>query len=166
MPNHFTGRIGLFAVSALAAGPVFAQTATTQFNVQITIAAECQISSAPAPLNFGTSGVIDANVDATTTIDVQCTNGQSYNIGLNEGQGAGATVAARLMTGPAAATVTYSLYQDAARTTIWGDTIGTNTVAGTGTGSPVTHTVYGRVPPQPTPAAGTYNDVITVTVTY
>jgi spore coat protein U-like protein len=65
-----------------------------------------------------------------------------------------------------AATVSYSLYSNAARTTNWGNTVGTDTVAGTGTGSNQSYTVYGSVPAQTTPAPATYTDTITVTVTY
>ena len=133
MRTSLLARAVFFAVSALFAGPALAQTATTQFNVQITINAECQINSA-ADLNFGASGVIDTAVEATSAIAVQCTNGTPYNIGLNAGQGAGATVAARLMTGPNSETVTYSLYTDAGHATVWGNTIGTDTVTGSGTG--------------------------------
>jgi len=49
---------------------------------------------------------------------------------------------------------------------VWGNTVGTNTVAGTGTGNSQSLTVYGNVPAQATPPAATYNDTITVTVTY
>ena len=49
---------------------------------------------------------------------------------------------------------------------MWGNTVGTNTIAGTGSGGSQSYTVYGRVPPQTTPAAATYTDTITVTVTY
>jgi spore coat protein U-like protein len=52
---------------------------------------------------------------------------------LNAGSGAGATIANRLMT-LGAATVSYSLYRDAARTLVWRVTNGTNTVSGTGNG--------------------------------
>ncbi|OYR19401.1 spore Coat Protein U domain protein [Brucella thiophenivorans] len=70
------------------------------------------------------------------------------------------------MTGPGGATITYSLYRNAARDTVWGDTTGTNTLAGTGTGAAQQLTVYGRVPPQNTPAPGTYTDTVTATITY
>jgi spore coat protein U-like protein len=142
-----------------------AQTATTQFNVQITIIAECQIDSA-TDLDFGSSGVLNTNVDAASAIVVTCTSGTAYDVGLNAGQGAGAAVATRFMTGPDADTVEYSLYQDAGRTVVWGDTVGVDTVSATGTGTTQTYDVFGRVPPQDTPQPGTYSDVITVTVTF
>lgn len=88
-----------------------------------------------------------------------------YNIGLDAGTGTGATVAVRKMTSGANA-VNYSLYSDSGHTTVWGNTVGTNTVAATGNGSTQSYTVYGRVTAQTTPAPGTYTDTITVTVTY
>lgn len=142
-----------------------AATATGQFTVRLTITAECRVNSA-TDLDFGSSGVIAANVDAQSTITVQCTNSTPYNVGINAGAGAGATVANRLMTGPDAATVGYTVYRDAARTQVWGITIGTDTLAGTGNGQAQPITVFGRVPPQSTPAAGAYSDTLTVTVTF
>lgn len=146
-------------------GPALAQTATTTFTVQMTITSSCQINSA-TNLDFGSSGVIAANRDATSTLTVQCTNGTGYTIGLNQGAGSGATIANRLMSGAGAATISYSLYSDVARATVWGNTIGTNTVSGSGNGAAQPYTVYGRVPPQTTPAAGPYTDTINVTLNY
>jgi spore coat protein U-like protein len=96
---------------------------------------------------------------------VQCTNTTPYNIGLDAGTGTGATVAVRkLSTG--GVTVNYTLYSDSGRTTVWGNTVSTDTVAATGNGASQSYTVYGRVPAQTTPAPGTYTDTVTVTVTY
>jgi spore coat protein U-like protein len=147
-----------------AAGRCEAATVTTTFTVQITIQANCAINSA-STLDFGTQGVLNANIDQTSTIQVSCTNTTPYNVGLSAGTGAGATVATRKMTS-GGNTIDYSLYRDAARTQVWGTTIGTDTVSATGNGAAQTHTVYGRVPPQGTPAPATYTDTITVTVTY
>src|SRR5690606_35101741 len=113
---------------------VQAQTTTSDFNVQIPISAACHINST-TDMNFPTSGVIAAAIDATSTIAVHCTSGTPYNLGLSAGTGTGATVAERLMTGPASATIEYSLYQDTARLVVWGNTTGSNTQAGTGNGS-------------------------------
>jgi len=148
----------------LATNASNAASTTTTFPVQMTITASCTINSATT-LNFGSSGVLTANVDQTSTIQVQCTNTSPYNIGLDAGTGTGATVAARKMAN-GANTITYSLYSDSGRTTVWGNTIGTDTVAATGNGAAQAYTVYGRVPPQTTPAPAVYADTITVTVTY
>ncbi|WEX89472.1 spore coat U domain-containing protein [Sinorhizobium garamanticum] len=149
----------------ILAGPAFAATATGNMNVRINIVAECKVVTA-TDMDFGTTGVIDANVDQTSSITVQCTNSTPYTVGLNAGGGIGATVAVRKMTGPASATVNYSLYRDAARTQVWGFTPGTDTVASTGNGNPQTMTVYGRVPVQTTPGAGAYSDIVAITVQY
>ncbi|WP_320198834.1 Csu type fimbrial protein [Agrobacterium sp. rho-13.3] len=143
----------------------FAQVATTTFNVQITIEASCLINSAGL-LNFGTNGVLSANVDSTSQIVVQCTTSTPFTLGLSAGTGSSATVANRLMTGPAAATISYSLYRDSGHTQLWGNTVGTDRLAGTGTGAAQTFTIYGRVPPQTTPAVGVYTDTVTATLNY
>jgi spore coat protein U-like protein len=144
--------------------PLYAATATSTMTVQMTITATCTVNSATT-LNFGTQGVLSTNVDQTSTVQVTCTNTTPYNVGLDAGTGTGATVATRKMTS-GANTVNYTLYSNAGRTTVWGNTVGTDTVAATGNGAAQSYTVYGRVPTQAAPAPGTYTDTITVTVTY
>jgi spore coat protein U-like protein len=141
-----------------------AATITSTMGVRVNIISSCVIRSA-ATLNFGSIGVIVSNVDSTSTLRVQCTSGTVYSIGLNAGTGAGATVAVRKMS-HGTSTINYSLYTTNARTTVWGNTVGTDTVAGTGNGASQSYTVYGRVPPQTAPAPAAYTDTITVTVTY
>lgn len=153
------------AVGLLPSASVsFAATSTATFTVQVTIVATCTINSA-STLNFGSQGVLTANVDQTSTMQVQCANTTPYNIGLDAGTGSGATVAVRKMTS-GGATVNYSLYSDSGRTTVWGNTVGTDTVAATANGASQSYTVYGRVTAQTTPAPATYSDTVTVTVTY
>lgn len=142
----------------------FAATATNTFQSRIVIQAECKVQSTQT-LDFGTRGVLDANVDATSNIGVQCTNTTPYNIQLNAGTTGGGSIATRLMT-DGSATVAYQMYRDAGRSQNWGQTNGTDTVAATGNGSVQTHTIYGRVAPQATPAPATYTDTVTVTVEY
>lgn len=166
MRRAFFYALSLYAAFLFfVASPLDAATDTATFQVTITIQAECQITSANN-LAFGTQGVLSANVDASTTLSVQCTNTTPYEIALNAGAGAGATIAVRKMTGPGAATINYTLYEDAGRTDLWGETALTDTVAGVGNGNAQSFTVYGRVPPQATPAIGAYTDTITITVTF
>jgi spore coat protein U-like protein len=148
----------------LGTAAAYASTATSNFQVRIVINAQC-LAATTTTLDFGTTGILSANVDATSTIQVTCTNTTPYNIGLDAGTGSGATVSNRKMTS-AGVTISYAMYSNAGRTTNWGNTVGTDTVAGTGNGAAQSYTVYGRVPVQSTPAPGTYTDTITVTVTY
>jgi spore coat protein U-like protein len=167
---QFHARFGLGYKAALAAcfllpaAGAYALTATSTFTVSATIVATCTINSA-STLNFGnTIGVLTANVDQSSTLQVQCTDTTAYTIGLDAGTGTGATVAVRKLTS-GGATINYSLYTDAGRGTVWGNTGGA-TVGATGNGAAQSYTVFGRIPAQTTPAPGTYTDTITVTVTY
>lgn len=165
MLKALSGTLLVGAAMIMTEAPAMAAVATGNMTVRITIQAECKIQTA-SDLDFGTKGVLDAATDQTSTIGVQCTTGQTYNVGLSAGAGSGATTAVRKMTGPGAATINYSLYRDTARTLLWGVTIGTDTLAGTGNGDVQNLTVYGRVPSQVTPAAGVYTDTVAITVTY
>lgn len=132
--------------------------------VTITLVKACGVSA--TTLNFGsTVGLLSAAVNQNTTLSVTCTKNAAYNIGLDAGQNGGGNINARAMKSGAGDTVGYQLYSDSGNTTVWGNTVGTNTVASTGTGTAQSFTVYGQVPAQTTPPAATYNDNVTVTVT-
>jgi len=141
-----------------------AQTATTSFGVTLQISADCAVAPS-ATLNFGIQGVLVADVTGTTTVNVTCTADLPYQIGLDGGTTAGGDTTTRLMT-DGTDTVTYRLFQDAARTVNWGNTAGADTLASTGTGSGQTFSVYGVLPAQTTPPAGIYSDTVGVTVTF
>jgi spore coat protein U-like protein len=143
--------------------PTGGKTASTSTTATATVIKNCTVSA--TTLNFGSSGVISANIDQTSTIQVQCTNTTPYNVGLNAGTAPGATVTTRKMAS-GAKQINYSLFRDVGRTTNWGNTVGTDTAASTGTGATQNFTVFGRVPPQTTPAPGAYSDTIVATVTF
>ena len=161
--------VSVFALAGLATLSIVsasnAATASSSFQVNMTIQGECKVQSA-SNVNFGSHGVIDANVDTTNAIGVQCTNSTPYTVALSAGGGSGATVGSRKMTSAANDTVTYALYRDASRTQVWGVTQNVDTEAGTGNGGVQTYTAYGRVAAQSTPAMGAYSDLVSVTITY
>jgi len=153
------------AATLLAGGAAQAQTTVSStLNVTITIGAACNIGNI-TPVDFGTRGVLDTQVDAQGSIDVSCTGGTTFNIGLDGGSG---TVIAtrRMVNQTGLQTVSYQLFREAARTSVWGNTIGSDTVPGTGNGASQTFPVYGRVPAQPGFGTGTFSDSVQVTVTY
>lgn len=167
MNRSFGAALALLAMPVILAGAANAQstTAPQDLGVSITISEECAVSNV-VPVAFGSHGDLAADVDAEGSVDVTCTAGTDYDIALDAGDGSGATVATRLMTGPASATISYTLYPTDSYATAWGDSVGEDTQSGTGTGEAVTHTIYGRVPTQTTPAPGDYTDTVAVVVHY
>lgn len=132
-------------------------------SISATVVKACTVSA--SPLNFG--NYTGATLSSVATITAICTNGTAYQIGLDAGTAPAATVARRSMIGPSAALLQYGLYSDSSRSIRWGNTLGTDTVAGAGSGSAQMLTVYGQIPPgQTTVVPGNYADTVTVTLTY
>ncbi len=154
-PGNYTDTI---SASVTASGNTVAATLTVNATVQAT----CQVSA--TAMAFGTYTAAAAT--STSVLSFTCTNSTSYNVGLSAGIAAGATVTNRSMTGPASALLRYKLFRDSGRTANWGNTVGTDTVAGTGNGASQSLTVYGQIPAAQFVQPGSYADTITATVTY
>jgi spore coat protein U-like protein len=151
----------------IAGGAAFAAPqATTNLNVSANVVASCTISATNLAFgNLATS--VAANVDVAAALTINCPTGQAYAITMGNGSGVGATAAVRKMTRSSGTeTVDYAIYRDAGRTQTWGSTIGTDTVASTGTGANQTIQVYGRVPVQSGLTAGAHTDVVVVNIDY
>jgi spore coat protein U-like protein len=140
------------------------QTAQTTFRVSARVQAVCDITA--SDLAFGNyTAQSGSPLLGTTLLRATCTPNTSYNVGLNEGTSPGATVNQRRMVS-GANVLNYQLYSDASRSTIWGNTAGTDTVTGVGTGTAQDHTVYGTVPAAQVVPAAEYADTITVRIYY
>ena len=126
-----------------------------------TVTPQCSVNS-PNTLNFGSVVSLGAAIDAQTTLSVSCSNQLPYTVGLSSASG---SIPTGLQMTYGTNKLTYAVYQDSARTMGWGNVSG-QWVAGTGTASSQSLTVYGRLPIQTLPPAGTYTDTISVTVTY
>jgi spore coat protein U-like protein len=174
MRKFIKSAIAAAVLSAAGASSLNAATTTTTFQVTASVLARCLVSA--SPLAFGNYDPGVAAIDQTTTVSVRCTRGTAFNVGMNAGLAPTASVTTRRMrsAGTPANELEYSLFSNAARTTNWGNTVGTDTVTGTGNGialaNAVAMTVYGRIPDstanQNAAVAADYADTITVTVTY
>lgn len=147
-----------------------AGTATGNLSVTASVAANCTIST--AAVGFGAYDPIvtnaTANLDGTGTVTVTCTNGSATTVTLGQGANAavGSTDAAptrRMVSG--VNFLSYALYSDTGRTTVWGNTAGTGK-AHTGTGTATALTVYGRVTSGQNVPTGSYSDTVVATVTF
>ena len=163
--------VGLALVSAMMTTPAMADTATSTFQVTVTIQKACTVTAGAASnISLGTVASTATNVAGNNTISVNCSKTTPYYIGLAPSNANTAGLGAMAGTGANADKVGYQLRSTAGTSgTIWGNTatassVG-NGVAGTGTGANQSHTVYVTVPSANfTP--DTYTDTVTVNVNY
>ena len=129
-------------MALLAAHVSLVPATTATFAVTATVEAMCNVST--NPLVFGAFG--GAALTAASAIVVTCTNDMTYNVRIGAGLAAGATVTNRQMN-LAAGRLRYSLLSDANHSVNWGQSVGVDTQAGTGTGygNNATLIVYGQV---------------------
>jgi len=160
MRNLLKIAIGVTAAAGLAAA---ASAGTVNANLAIGAEVDPVCTLGTSAVAFGPfSGT---QIDATGTIIANCVNGTNYNVGLDAGTSTGATVTTRKMTS-GANLLPYSLYKDSGRTVNWGNTVGTDTVAGVGTGTAQNLTVYARLPAGAVPPPGVYSDTVQATISF
>lgn len=164
-----TGTVGL-----LAMGSAFAGTSpqTTTFLVSANVIKSCNVSA--TALAFGTYDPLSAtNATGTSTVSVQCTKTTVATIALNGG--VNGSLAQRKMkdTGSSTDLLNYQLYTTSGNSAVWGDgTGGTSTQSYTSASAATVQpfTVYGTIPSgqnvTPSSVANSYQDTITVTVTF
>ena len=121
----------------------------------------CTVSAPTMTLGVYTGALL---TPGATPMTVTCLILTGYTVALNAGVGVGATTTTREMTGPGGAELSYRMFQNASHTTNWGNTVGIDTVAGTGTSGPQTLQIYPQVAAGQTVAPGTYTDTITISV--
>jgi spore coat protein U domain-containing protein, fimbrial subunit CupE1/2/3/6 len=128
--------------------------------------AVCSLSS--TSIIFGTYDVFSTSpLDTNGSIVYRCGNSDhDISVSLDQG-GAPSFNPRRMLKGSEA--LSYNLYLDAARTTIWGDgTAGTQTyfIKNPPNNQDVAVPIYGRVPTGQSVSKGAYSNTITVTINF
>lgn len=150
----------LLSVSGARAGE-----AAAVMQARIELVNNCTVTA--RDLDFGVRDTLARAIDASTSVDVACTNRGPYFVRFDRGTGAGAQFDARKLSN-GTDTVDYTLYADAARSRVLGDaTNGSTQLTGTGDGERQSFTVFGRVfPGQGPKSPGAYTDTVTATLGY
>jgi len=161
LQNCRFGRASLLAPIMLLPQAAPAATNSVRDAILALVPDACQIAA--KGVSFGTYA--GKQLDVQSTISINCTLSTDWNIGLDAGQAPGATVSMRKLLGGTSA-MNYALFSDSAETVNWGQTIGADTVAGTGTGYQQIVTVYARLPQGQFVKPGAYADTIVATITY
>lgn len=166
MKSQQFSRVLFAAATILGLGSLgnaaFAAQDSDTFQVTATVQSVCTITA--NDLAFGSYDPSAGNLDTSSTLDVTCTNGTVYTVGLNGG-GTG-VVTARAMAGPGGATLNYALYRDSSHTQNWEDIGSLQVQSGTGNGATQNLTVYGRVAGGQFSTGGSYLDTVTATIDF
>ena len=156
-----------FALAAvLLAAPHAADAGSAPSTVAVTVKVN--------PICTITAGTVDflvynplaaTNLDASGTFTISCAKGTAYQVGLGLGGNASGTTR-RMTTTPAADFLTYELYSDSARGSIWGNATPAWVTGTAPSKAAITLTVYGRITPGQDVGTGTYNDSVVSTVNF
>lgn len=146
---------------AICTPVALAATATASITVTATVLSVCSILA--TPMAFG--NYASATLNSSATLAVACTVSTPYNVGLDAGIGTGGTVTVRRMSN-GSSTLQYKMYSDPAHSVNIGQTVGTDTIPGTGNGLTQTITIYGQVLPSQLSTPGLYTDTVVATITY
>lgn len=169
----------LVALSAIPSLNTNAATVNGTLGVTAIVGAGCQVNNANVTagvvsfgsLNFGSINTIGVqNIDAQTTgggsgsIVMECSDGTPFTITLDNGLNFSGGTRAMANTTTPSTHLSYTLYQNAARTLPWTTS---TPLTSTATGAPTTFNVYGRIPGgQSGISAGTYTDTVQVVITW
>ena len=155
--------LSAIAVSgALLSQSASAETQTANMAVSASVSTVCSLDS--TPLAFGEVALSGAT-DGTATINVNCTGGGAYTVGLGNGLH---NVAAQRNLQSGVNVLAYDLFKEVGHTTRWGDA-GAELVSGTGSDIEQSLTVYGQITTGQTLVSGNgtpYTDTVLVTLTY
>jgi spore coat protein U-like protein len=148
------------------AAPAFAQTATANLGVSATVTANCSITT--TAVAFGSYDPIVTHaaspLDGTGSVVVTCTKGAGTRIDL--GLGGNASGSTRRMAG-GGDFLTYELYQNSTRTTVWGSGAAAGmTIVAAPSKAARTFTVYGRVAAGQDVSAASYADTVVATINF
>jgi spore coat protein U-like protein len=159
-------RLGI-TLSLLVATSAFAgSVATTNTNnITASVAPKCTIGA--FAIAFGAyDPFAAAPLDQTGTVSINCTKGTSGVISMNLGANALGIVRRMQDTGAAGNFLTYEIYNDSTRTTVWNAVATVTLGPSVSKNTALTATAYGRVAAGQDVQTLNYQDTIIATVTF
>ena len=159
-------RLVVVSLALLVASAAQAGTATASLNVTSTVSGNCTIST--TPVAFGAYDPVGTNATTpsnnTGTVSISCTKGTTTPISLD--LGANATGSTRRMT-DGTDYLTYELYQDTGRTTVWGASGSAQYTPAVSPGKAArAFTIFAQIAAGQDVGAGSYTDTVTATVNF
>ncbi len=158
------GFLGFLALAvAFATMPAWCGEASGQLMVSVTVVASCRLSVDTTALSFGNVDQDAGSASAAVDLGVRCSSRQPYAIGFDYGEHA---VGAQRHMSNGSAEVSYQLYADASRRHALGPHGSGGELQGIGNGEEQRLPLYARLDLDRNTPAGTYSDVVRMTVTW
>ena len=154
--------------SLIAFGGVetFGATAAADLAATATVVNNCSITT--AALSFGPYDPVVSNVstnlDGTGRVTLACTKGATATVAL--GSGSNASSSTRRLSDGNANYLSYELYQDSGRSTVWNAGSGVLSPPPASSKTAREFTVYGRIAANQDVPAGSYSDTVVATVNF
>jgi spore coat protein U-like protein len=148
----------LFSVLFKVSGAVFAETATTNVTVTANVQGVCKFSSDPKNMDFGgydPTSTVD-NVVGHTLFRYRCATGTTYRLFV--------TRTNQMLMG--ANPVSYELYSNAGRTTVFPATAGSAAPKTNTNNGEVSVNIYGKMPHSQDVLPGVYTETNVITIEY
>lgn len=158
----------LCALLLLSASTAHAADATANLSVTASVLGACVVVTLPVAFGLYDPTAVTDNTAGTGTVTVTCTLGTPYTVSLDAGANPSTpgVVTTRRMLANTSDYLSYQLYKEVGRTSVWGNTDPDWLDSQTGTGLPQLLSVYGTIPKNQNAAVGTYLDTVVVTVAY
>jgi len=148
--------VSMVGLTALA-GPALAQDSDT-LTVLATVGGECSVTG--ATLDFGSYDGTEKDVEVPISFNCNAPT----NIAISMSGGAtGDPNGRQMFNGDFSSQILYELFQDSARTDLWG--VFPEDSADFVSATSGTPTVFGRLPAGQSPLPGSYSDDVTITLT-
>ena len=161
-----TASLAMAGAAHVTTAGLSAATVTASMPVSATVSNNCTITT--NPIDFGSYDPVvtnaSATLDAAGAVIIACTKGAVTTLGLDTGANAAGGTRQLASAGNL---LTYELYQDSSRSTVWGNSGAALYNSGTAPSKNArTFPVYGRVSAGQDVPAGSYTDSVVATVNF
>jgi spore coat protein U-like protein len=147
----------------------FAAAKSQNMPVQAQVNVNCNFSSTPT-MNFGVyDNTVATDHPGSIGVSVRCTSGAVTTIGISTGNNSGSAPSGSTRAMKHATLnnyLGYDLYHESTHTTVWTTSGGGLQNHTSTSNTPATINIYGKIPQLQDVPAGTYNDVVVVTINY
>jgi spore coat protein U-like protein len=152
------------ALSVSSLGVSTAATVSSVLNVSTNVLGTCSFSAPTYNMVFADYAPVLNAPSQSLTVAVTCSNTVPYSLGVT-----GLAAGKRQMTDASSNNLEFNIFQDAAFTTVLGNTPGTDTFAAVGTGLAQSYTLYGKIPDNTInrgAPAGAYQATLAIDIIY